>query len=509
MVFLVIMISLGITSGLAVARDFQQAAGSSGYTVVDFEGLAAGTLVESLSAGNGISGIPASGEIGVLGFNPRLELRFGSGTNAAMIFDATCPPDGTPESCSGGEKDMYKPELGNVLITSLDMDQSDPDSAGNPGIYFEFDFSTWGSGAVTVASLDLFDIEEFQTAINPTIDLYSGGPGGTLLASVPVPTTGDNGLQTVQIGVSGVDFMRVTTNGSGGIDNLKLLPEEVLYLVDNGGGRPENDDDNKSYLFRVEIDDATNQANLIPLPITNGVAGELEGYNRVDALAGAPDGSRVYIIDTDFDIDLTQTPIYSDKPAILAYYDLASASVIQVGPIMAGGTPLVGIDQAAFSPDGTLYITNTYEDALYTVDPGTAEATLAGTLVHEASGDTLNVGGGDIGFSTDGTLYVWINRTNGGALRGLYTLGLPAANGIVNATYLGGDNPDFQTLRGFAFRGNGSGDMVGYTTLPSVRVINKVDGSTVIDLPTFLITGEPFTPGVENAGDMSIGPFTP
>jgi hypothetical protein len=506
---LIILVSLGITSSLAFASDAQQAADTSGYTVVDFEGLADGALVGSLSSGNGISGAAESGEIGILAVNPRLDLRFGEGTNAAMIFDATCSPEGTPDACTGLEADMFKPELGNVLIASRDLDQSDPDSAGNLGIYFEFDFSGWGTGSVTVVSLDFLDIEDHQTASNPTIDLYSGGPGGTLLASVPVPTTGNNGLETTQIGVSGVDFMRVTTNGSGGIDNLKLLPAEVLYLVDNGGGRPENDTDDKSYVYRVEIDDANNQAILHPLPMTGGVAGELVGYNRVDALAATEDGSRIYVIDTDFDIDLTQNPIYSDKPAILAYYDLATATVVPVGTITAGGTAMVGIDQAAFSPDGTFYITNTYEDALYMVDKETAEATLVGTLVDAGSGEALNVGGGDVGFSTDGTFYVWINRTRGGALRGLYTLTLPAVNGAVSATYLGGDGSDFQTFRGFAFRGNGSGDLVGYTILPSIRVVSKADGSALMDLPMFLVTGEPFTPGPENAGDMSIGPFTP
>ena len=373
---LVIMVGLAITSGLAAARDLHQAAVSA-YTVVDFEGLAAGTLVDSLSSGNGISGIAESGEIGVLAVNPRLELRFGGGTNAAMIFDATCPPDGTPESCSGLENDMFKPELGNVLIASRDMDQSDPDSAGNRGIYFEFDFSTWGSGSVTVASLDVFDIEEYQTATNPTIDLYSGGPDGTLLASIPVPTTEDNGLATVQIGVSGVDFMRVTINGSGGIDNLRLLPLEVLYLVDTGTGRPQDDNDNKSYLYRVEIDEAGGQAILIPLPITGGVAGELEGYNRVDALAATPDGARLYFIDTDFEDVLP--PV--DKNAFLAYYDLATATVIPVGEITEGGVPFIGIDQATFSPDGTFFVTNTYDDTLHIIDPATAEATLVGQPV--------------------------------------------------------------------------------------------------------------------------------
>jgi hypothetical protein len=504
--FLAILMSLGITSGLAVAGNLRQEGANSLFTVVDFEGLEAGTIVSSLSAGNGISGPAESGEIGVVGINPKLP----AGTNAAMVFDAACPPGGTPESCTGGEYDLFAPVLGKVLIVSDDLDPSDPDTAGNRGLYFEFDFSNWGSGSVTVGSLDILDVEEKQTALPPrpaNIELYSGGPDGTLLTTIKIPPMEDGAMITLPINVSGVDFMRVSTNGSGAIDNLRLLPKDVLYLVDTGKGRPQQDNDNKSYLYRVEIDEEESRAVLIPLPIAGGVAGELEGYNRVDALASTPDGSRLYFIDTDFEADVL--PL-TDKPADLAYYDLATATVVHVGGITVDGVPAIGIDQAAFSRDGTFYVSNTYEDTLYTLDPETAELTLVGTLVREETGAVLDVSGSDIAFSADGTLYIWVNRTRGEAPRGLYTLALPAEDGVVNATYLGGEEgSDSRPYRGLALRGNGTGDLVAYTQAPTIRVVSKEDGTTVLDLPMFLENGDPFPTEDQNAGDMTIGPFAP
>ena len=55
-------------------------------SVIDFEALTEGSIVNSVSVGNGISGDDPGGSVAVDGFNPV----FGGGTNTAMIFDATC-----------------------------------------------------------------------------------------------------------------------------------------------------------------------------------------------------------------------------------------------------------------------------------------------------------------------------------------------------------------------------------------------------------------------------------
>jgi len=197
---------------LAPALSIVANAGASTASTIDFEGLAAGTVVSSVSFGSGISGADAGGSVGVSGLNPKLA------GNQAMIFDATC--GGLPP-CSGGDDDLFKPALGNVLIISEDGDSTDPDDADVVGAFFNFDFSAWGPGVVTVNSLDVLDVEAVEPGAQ--IELFSGV---TLLATVPIPSTGDNGLANVAVGVSGVDFMRVTLNGSGAIDNISIETEE-------------------------------------------------------------------------------------------------------------------------------------------------------------------------------------------------------------------------------------------------------------------------------------------
>ncbi|MFQ5879010.1 MAG: hypothetical protein ACE5IZ_02400, partial [Dehalococcoidia bacterium] len=59
------------------------------------------------------------------------------------------------------------------------------------------------------------------------VQLFAGAvelPGSPVL----LPITGDNALATQAINVCGVDFMRVTLNGSGAIDNIKIELEEEL-----------------------------------------------------------------------------------------------------------------------------------------------------------------------------------------------------------------------------------------------------------------------------------------
>ncbi len=53
-------------------------------STIDFEGLAEGSTVSSVSSSSGISGDVVAGSIKVIGFNPSLA------GNQAMIFDATC-----------------------------------------------------------------------------------------------------------------------------------------------------------------------------------------------------------------------------------------------------------------------------------------------------------------------------------------------------------------------------------------------------------------------------------
>ncbi len=187
--------------------------------VIDFEGLAEGTIVSSVASGAGISGLSVPGSVTVFGDSPAFP-----GSNVAMVFDATCA-----NGCSGGDDDLMRPELGNILIISEDLDSGDPDDADLEGAFYQFDFSGWGPGVVTVERISILDVEDVEGGAR--VELYAGGPGGTLLATVPLPNVGDAGFATVDINVSGVDFMQVTLNGSGAIDNIEIIPDEQVVTA--------------------------------------------------------------------------------------------------------------------------------------------------------------------------------------------------------------------------------------------------------------------------------------
>ena len=192
--------------------------------VIDFEGLPAGTVVNSVSVGSGVSGDPISGSVAVFGdsANPNIN------TNAAIVFDATCG-GGTPADCTGDDPDLFMPALGNVLIMAENLRDSNgdglvdnPDDADLPNAPFSFDFSGFGPGTVTVHSFDVLDIEPVEAPA--LVELF--GPGNVSLGVTSIPATGDNGLGTVNLGVSGVERMMVTLNGSGAIDNIDVSIEE-------------------------------------------------------------------------------------------------------------------------------------------------------------------------------------------------------------------------------------------------------------------------------------------
>ena len=100
--------------------------------------------------------------------------------------------------------------MGNILIVSeADLNQSEPDDADLVGEAFNFDFTTWGSGVVTVDSITVLDIEKQEGG--SFVEVFSGA---TSLGVFAFPITKDNGVAVVLVGVSGVDSMDVVLNGS-------------------------------------------------------------------------------------------------------------------------------------------------------------------------------------------------------------------------------------------------------------------------------------------------------
>ncbi|MDP9381674.1 MAG: hypothetical protein M3Q29_16310 [Chloroflexota bacterium] len=191
-------------------------------STIDLEGLPEGKIVTSLATGGGISGDAVAGSVAVAG-SPK----------SAITFDAECSG-----GCTGGDDDLHFPGQGNVLVVAENLTDSDgdglvdnPDDADINGQYITFDFSGFGTGAVAVQSLvamDLGDASSEYISFNGTnagglIHLYNGS---TLLATVPIPTNGDNASATVNIGVSAVTFMKVVMGGSGAIDSIRVQSDE-------------------------------------------------------------------------------------------------------------------------------------------------------------------------------------------------------------------------------------------------------------------------------------------
>ncbi|MGW8144649.1 MAG: hypothetical protein ACWGN2_09660 [Anaerolineales bacterium] len=221
--------------------------------VIDFEGIPTGTIVSEVHSGYGISGDPISGSVSVNAFNPT----FGPNVNAAMIFDARCPPGNVPADCTGNDADLFNPSFGNTLIISEDLDGSDPDDADVPGSRIQFEYTGLGNGnGATVESLEVQDIEEDQGELeNALIYFYEGGLGGTLVGTADIPNTGNGISALVPVGFANVDAMEIDLAGSGEINNIRFNAQptavELLYFkVD----RPLNGEVNLSWATAAEID---------------------------------------------------------------------------------------------------------------------------------------------------------------------------------------------------------------------------------------------------------------
>lgn len=204
---------------------------------IDFEGLPAGTIVDQLSKGAGISETNVNGVVRVLGHNTIFPA-----TNAAVIFDSECirgtiscekidqdiatPHEdfGGPGIGIGGAADGLYPNdtpLGNILILARDLKDSnndglvdDPDDADVPG-YINFDLSGIKKGKSSTVTINSFTIVD--------VDLTEGeSPGQVILtgpgipqATIAVFDTEDGGVATVDgIGLAGVDNVRVEVLGS-------------------------------------------------------------------------------------------------------------------------------------------------------------------------------------------------------------------------------------------------------------------------------------------------------
>jgi len=236
-----------------------QAGGPQPKGVIDFEGLSAGNIVSVLSPGSGISG-NINGTVGVNGFNPIIP-----GSNAAMIFDSSCPPGFQASDCSGGDRDLgtpneafkFKPlpgspipgpgvgsggfpsnnnSEGNILIISEDdLNSNDPDDANVSGAFVDFDFTTV-QGDVTVNSVTIVDVERGQGEAGTFVEFFTNG-SPTVTDMVAIPPTGNNGIAEIKnLKLENVDSMVVNLNGSAAILSVIFGSSEKGVCWSTSGG---------------------------------------------------------------------------------------------------------------------------------------------------------------------------------------------------------------------------------------------------------------------------------
>ncbi|PJI86372.1 cadherin domain-containing protein [Yoonia maricola] len=159
-----------------------------GFTLLDFEGFDAGTVVDNQFAGVTITA---------------QRDRNNTDENDAMLFDSANP--------TGGDNDLAYDNQGNLLIVSEDNDSSDPDDAVGGVITFDFDAPS------DLHDIKIFDIEE---------------PGGTITLTfasgevrvIDIPAAGDNSEQTIALDAADVTQMEIALVGSGAIDDLCWAP---------------------------------------------------------------------------------------------------------------------------------------------------------------------------------------------------------------------------------------------------------------------------------------------
>jgi hypothetical protein len=208
-----------------------------GLDVIDFEGLAGGTIPDEVTSADGAT-------IGIHGLNPN----FGPGVNAAVIFDSAC----SSGTCTGGDSDLGTPNedfggpgigsggasgasgenadaLGGLLIVSATLEDGNGDDlVDDPGdlsfeiVMLELDFSSLGG--ISLHELTIVDVETNE--LTPNVKLYDGSGG--LMKTVNLPATGNNGVRVVRMPENyGVYKAVVTLRGSGAIDNVAFSTDGV------------------------------------------------------------------------------------------------------------------------------------------------------------------------------------------------------------------------------------------------------------------------------------------
>lgn len=201
------------------ARQAQDLFRTASTFTLDFNTLPVGARISDLTLEQGITGTGISSVLlelneNVVHVSGQRRNREGD-SNHAMTFDGECGGDAS--GCSGNDDDLFEPGQGNLLIVSQDGDGSDPND-NHEGGHVDIDFSDFGSGRVTVASVSVFDVSHSGA----TVTLYADGER---LAEVPIARGGTGEKATVELNTVGVDFVRISVRDSFAIDDLTFTVE--------------------------------------------------------------------------------------------------------------------------------------------------------------------------------------------------------------------------------------------------------------------------------------------
>ncbi len=193
---------------------------SASAALLDFEGFAAGTIIDD--------------EYSALGVTISVT-NVGGGPDLGVIFDTANPTGGDDDLAGpfmpapGSGLDILDP--GNVLIIQENDDCdgltcTEPDDEGSRAagsIYIDF------GGLVTLESIDFFDIQmsEAGPGEENRITLFDANGIALGLDFFTPDTGGDNRWDQVLFNVSGVSAVQINMGGSGAIDNIAYSPVPV------------------------------------------------------------------------------------------------------------------------------------------------------------------------------------------------------------------------------------------------------------------------------------------
>jgi hypothetical protein len=202
--------------------------------VLGFDDLPAGMVLAHAFTTDGF------GPVRVHAYNPFL----GIGANAALVFDTAFPTGGdfdlgTPNARfggpgvgAGGAAGPFQNDVprGKVLIVAENLNDwegdglvnspDDLNAAATRAAMLDFDFAL--VGPVTIHALTILDVEASE--LPPIVTCYDASGG--VLASLVLPATGDNGVETDDLGgIRGVHALEIQMRGSGAVDDLRFSAE--------------------------------------------------------------------------------------------------------------------------------------------------------------------------------------------------------------------------------------------------------------------------------------------